>query len=78
MEPLYSASKSLGSFLALVCFDLAPSSIFSRPDGTADYDVWVGINHHMIRKGSVNGHVRSDGGAKLLRLIADRMDKDNA
>ena len=50
---------------------------FSRPDGTADYDVWVGINHHMIRKGSVNGHVRSDGGAKLLRLIADRMDKDN-
>lgn len=40
---------------------------FSRPDGTADYDAWVGINHH-----------RSDGGAKLLRLIADRMDKDNA
>ena len=46
--------------------------------GTADYDAWVGINHHMIWKGSVNGHVRSDGGAKLLRLIADRMDKDNA
>ena len=57
--------------------DLANRTL-ARSDGTADYDVWVGINQHMIWRGSINGHVRSDGGAKLLRLIADAMEKSNA
>ena len=50
----------------------------ARADGTADYDVWAGINQHMIWRGTITGHVRSDGGAKLLRLIADAMEKNNA
>lgn len=46
----------------------------ARPDGTADYDVWVGINQHLIWRGSVNGHKRDAGAAALLRLIADRLE----
>ncbi len=46
----------------------------ARADGTADYEVWVGINQHLIWRGSLNGHQRSAGAAKLLRLIADKMD----
>lgn len=46
----------------------------AREDGTADYDVWIGINRHCIWRGSVNGHIRATGAAVLLRLIADRMD----
>jgi len=46
----------------------------ARPDGTADYDVWVGINQHMIWRGSVNKHHRAKGAAALLRLIADKIE----
>jgi hypothetical protein len=48
--------------------------VLARKDGTADYDVWVGINHHCIWHGSLKGHRRDAGAAKLLRLIADKMD----
>lgn len=47
--------------------------ILAREDGTADYDVWVGINHHCLWRGEVNGHVRDVGAEVLLRLIADKM-----
>jgi hypothetical protein len=50
----------------------------SRPDGTAKYCVWVGINQHCIFKGTIDNHVRDDGGAKLLRLIAEEMEKQDA
>lgn len=46
----------------------------ARKDGTADYDVWIGVNHHQIWSGNVTGHVRDEGAAKLLRLIADKME----
>lgn len=49
-------------------------AILARADGTADYDVWVGINHHLIWRGSVNGHQRAKGAATLLRLIADKVE----
>ena len=49
--------------------------ILARKDGTADYDVWVGINQHCLWKGSVNGHVRDAGAEVLLRLIADHMEE---
>jgi hypothetical protein len=45
-----------------------------RKDGTADYDVWVGINQVCIWRGSINGHVRDAGAEALLRLIADKME----
>ena len=48
--------------------------LLAREDGTADYDVWVGINQHMIWRGSVNGHKRAAGAAALLRLIADKVE----
>ncbi len=48
--------------------------LLARKDGTADYDVWVGINQHMIWRGSVNGHKRDAGAAALLRLIADKVE----
>lgn len=47
----------------------------SREDGTADYVVWVGINHHCIWQGDVRGHVRKQGASELLRLIASRMEE---
>jgi hypothetical protein len=50
----------------------------ARPDGTSDYEVWVGVNHHMIWRGSVNGHSRDAGAAALLRLIAAKMDAMHA
>jgi hypothetical protein len=43
-------------------------------DGTADYDVWVGINQVCIWQGPIAGHVRVDGAAALLRHIATAMD----
>jgi hypothetical protein len=48
----------------------------TRADGTADYDVWVGINQRCIWRGSVNGHVRKAGAGALLRLIAARMEEN--
>lgn len=44
--------------------------------GFSDYDVWVGINQHMIFKGSIAKHRRDDGAQQLLRRIADAMDAD--
>lgn len=48
--------------------------VLARPDGTADYEVWVGINQHCIHRGKIAGHVRASGAAQLLRLIADDME----
>lgn len=48
--------------------------VLAHSDGSAEYDVWVGINQRMIWKGTLSGHIRSHGGAALLRLIADRME----
>jgi hypothetical protein len=45
----------------------------TRPDGTADYNVWVGINQDCIWKGAVTGHLRARGAAALLRKIAAQM-----
>ena len=45
-----------------------------REDGTADYDVWIGINHVCIWKGRVIEHDRAKGASALLRLIAKQME----
>lgn len=45
-----------------------------RPDGTSDYEVWVGINTKRIWDGTITSHVRDDGASVLLRTIADRME----
>ncbi len=50
------------------------SPCLAREDGTADYEVWVGINQHLIWRGSINGHTRAAGAAALLRLIADKVE----
>lgn len=49
-----------------------------RKDGTADYDVWVGINEYRIWSGKIYRHVREAGAPKLLRLIANQMEEDHA
>ena len=50
----------------------------SRDNGTADYDVEVSINRRrFIWVGKIKNHVRAEGASKLLRLIADAMDKEN-
>jgi hypothetical protein len=43
-------------------------------DGLADYDVWIGVNHHQIWSGRVEGHVRSERAESLLRKIADALE----
>jgi hypothetical protein len=50
----------------------------TRQDGTADYQVWVGINDRCIWQGIIANHVRKAGGAQLLRAIADKMDFSNS
>lgn len=45
----------------------------NRKDGTADYDVQVNINEKCLWRGSVNGYLREQGAAMLLRVIADKM-----
>jgi len=55
---------------------IAGKPILERADGTSDYEVWAGINHHLIWRGHISGHVRAKGAATLLRLIADRMDAE--
>jgi hypothetical protein len=52
--------------------------LLSRPDGTSDYEVWIGVNHGCIWRGNVCGHVRDRGAAALLRLIADKMEAAEA
>lgn len=45
-------------------------------DGKADYVVVVHLNYHKtIWAGTIKSHVRTEGAAKLLRLIADAMEK---
>lgn len=51
-------------------------STLVRKNGTADYEVWVGINQHCIWKGEVNGHDRGNGASVLLRLIANKLEED--
>jgi hypothetical protein len=46
----------------------------ARADGTAVYEVWAGINSHLIWRGCIKGHVRAKGAATLLRLIADKIE----
>lgn len=46
-----------------------------RPDGGADYDYWLGVNRTCIAKGTIRNHKRSEGAAKLLRLVADDVDR---
>lgn len=46
----------------------------ARKNGTADYDVWLGINSHRIWSGKVYGHKRAAGATALLRLIADKIE----
>lgn len=50
-------------------------SILARPDGMADYDVWIGINQHCIWRGSIFDFKRDQQAAALLRRIADEMEK---
>lgn len=50
--------------------------VLVRTDGTADYDVWIGVNHNCIWRGTVTGHKRDDGAQTLLHLIAYAMTKD--
>ena len=47
--------------------------VLERADGTADYDVLVGVNRRVIWKGSIKNHVRDAGAEVLLRSIADKM-----
>jgi hypothetical protein len=44
-------------------------------DGTAEYEVWVGVNGRAIWQGSIRGHVRRGGAAALLYLIAKEMER---
>lgn len=59
--------------LIATAINLTPN--LQRLNGTADYDVWVGINQHCIWRGNVNNHQRDSGAAALLRRIAERMEE---
>lgn len=61
--------------LILTATNKTPDAV-QRPDGTSDYEVWVGINQHMIWTGPCTGHIRSAGAAQLLRRIADTMEQN--
>lgn len=50
--------------------------VLVRKDGTADYDIWVGINHNCIWRGNVKNHDRNTGAPELLRRIANNMEAD--
>lgn len=62
--------------LILTASNITPTDGMARPDGTADYDCWLGINQHCIWRGQIRGHKRDAGAAALLRLIADEAEKD--
>lgn len=47
-------------------------------EGLANYTVWIGVNHHQIWAGPINGHIRATGAAELLRKIADAMDNQES
>jgi len=62
---------------------MAHNTTGTKADGTSDYDVKVSITTsptslRTIVKFNLKGHVRSQGGAKLLRLIADEWEKRDA
>ena len=50
---------------------LAHNITGTKEDGTSDYSVTVSINDNIIAGFTLNGHVRAEGGAALLRRIAD-------
>jgi len=54
-----------------------PKAVLFRADGTADYDVEVSINRKtFLWSGQIENHPRVlDGGASLLRRIANAIDK---
>lgn len=47
-------------------------------NGLANYTVWIGVNYHQIWSGPINGHIRNNGAAELLRKIADAMDNEES
>jgi len=62
--------------LIFTAHNVTPSGL-AREDGTADYECTLWINQTRIWSGSVNGHIRNQGAAALLRLAAERMDATN-
>lgn len=63
--------------LILIARNIGPD--LAREDGTADYDVEVSINRKSyIWAGQINGHIREQGAAVLLRKIADAIDQHSA
>lgn len=46
----------------------------TKPDGTSDYRVQIRLNERLIVDIPVKGHIRANGGAELLRKIADEWD----
>jgi hypothetical protein len=50
--------------------------VIVRKNGMADYDIWVGINHNCIWRGSVKNHDRCTGAPELLRRIANNMEAE--
>ena len=57
--------------------DKHTNRVLEREDGTSDYVVEVAINSAPpIFSGYIANHVRKDGAADLLRLIADKMDSN--
>lgn len=59
--------------MILNAVNVTPRGLLEK-DGLSDYDVWVGINERCVWRGKIEGHVRAEGAAKLLRLIAEAMD----
>lgn len=60
--------------LILTACNVTAPGVLADEKGKSNYDVWVGINHHQIWGGPINGHTRADGAAALLRKIADALD----
>jgi hypothetical protein len=54
---------------------LAHNTTGTKDDGTSEYDVEVRINERTIAHFHLVDHVRSEGGAALLRRIADKWDE---
>lgn len=59
--------------LIVTAVNVTPEGLQDQ-NGKAQYDVWMGINHRCIWRGSVQDHVRDAGAAELLRRIANTMD----
>ena len=46
----------------------------TKPDGTSDYDVQIGVGSKLVAQFEVTGHVRKDHVAKLVTLIAAALE----